>query len=193
MKSSVSQILRSPQFMKTVSILVIVFALAAMLNWAVLKLFGQKSEYRAEHSLVGILLLMGFFYLLRDFELSKAKIGSLFLISLLPCYVGSVFSDLDIILLGIGGHRNPLFHSGLIFYIALFLVRRYQSLVLRVIAGGFGVGFASHLLWDMLDHADVRWLPGGTLDRIWLLINGLLCLALSRMIITSRLKHRSAQ
>ena len=162
--------------------------LAILLNWGILELFGQKSSYRAEHSLVGIFLLMGFFYLLKDFGLPKIQWVSFFLLSLVPCYLGSVFSDLDIKLLGIGSHRNPIFHSGLIFYLGLIVIRRYQSLVLRMIAAGFGIGLSSHLLWDMFDHADIRWLPGGRLDRLWLLLNGILCLALARTLVTSRLK-----
>ena len=34
-------------------------ALALVLNWAILSLFGQKSPDGAEHGLVGILLLLG--------------------------------------------------------------------------------------------------------------------------------------
>ena len=34
--------------------------IAVLLNWAILTLFGQKSAERAEHSLIGIILLMAY-------------------------------------------------------------------------------------------------------------------------------------
>jgi len=190
MKLRLLQILKSPQFWKTTLTLTAVFILALVLNWAILKIFGQKSEYRSEHNLVGILVLMGFFFLLKDFEISKPKLGALFISSLIPCYLGTVFSDLDITLCGIGCHRNPLFHSGLLFFLMVILIRKNQSLVLRTLVAGFGIGLSAHLLWDLFDHADVRWLPGGAIDRLWLAANGLLCLILARVLITKHLKRR---
>jgi hypothetical protein len=174
---------------KVVVILAITFCVAFIINLIVLKLVGQKSFYRAEHSLVGIILLLGFFYSLADSQTSRLNTGTLFLFALLPCYLGTVVPDLDIRLLGIGWHRNPLFHSGLPFFAILFLVRRRRSVLLAAVAAGFGVGLASHLLWDLYDHADVRWIPGGTLDRLWVGLNGLLCLVLARTFLGSRLQR----
>jgi hypothetical protein len=57
----------------------------------------------------------------------------------------------------------------------LMLVGRRQ-VWLRPLSAGYGVGLASHLWWDVVDYGDVRWLPGGAIDRIWLGLNGLLCL-----------------
>jgi hypothetical protein len=37
-----------------------VFGLAVMVNWAILRLFGQKSAARAEHSLIGVILLTAY-------------------------------------------------------------------------------------------------------------------------------------
>jgi hypothetical protein len=149
--------------------------IAVLLNWGILTLFGQKSAERAEHSLIGILLLMA--YVSRFMETRDSRLGAVtfFLLALIPCYLGTVFPDLDISLLGIGAHRNPLFHSSLSFFVLLWLVNR-RGVMLQVLALGYGIGLASHLLWDTLYYGDVRWLPGGMVDRLWLGANGLACL-----------------
>jgi Domain of unknown function (DUF5942) len=149
--------------------------LAILLNWAILELFGQKSAERAEHSLVGIILLMA--YVSRFVGTQEAHLGAVtfFLLALIPCYLGTVFPDLDITLLGIGAHRNPLFHSSLSFFVLLWLVNR-QSVILQVLVLGYGIGLASHLLWDVVYYGNVRWFPGGVLDRLWLGANGIACL-----------------
>jgi hypothetical protein len=41
---------------------------------------------------------------------------------------------------------------------------------------GYGIGLASHLWWDVVDFGDVRWIPDNFYDRLWLGINGLICL-----------------
>ena len=144
---------------------------AITLNWGVLALFDQKSADRAAHSLVGILLLMAYVAL----RARKRAVG-VFFVALIPCYLGTVFPDLDIKLLGIGGHRNPLFHSSLSFFgLALLVGPRAGFLAAMLV--GYGVGLASHLWWDAIYYGDVRWLPGRTLDRLWLGAHGLLCLS----------------
>jgi hypothetical protein len=150
-------------------------ALAILLNRAILSLFDQKSAERAEHSLVGIIFLMA--YVSRFVGTQETRLGAVtfFLLALIPCYLGTVFPDLDITLLGIGAHRNPLFHSSLSFFVLLWLVHR-QSVILQVLVLGYGIGLASHLLWDVVYYGDVRWLPGGLLGRLWLGANGLACL-----------------
>jgi hypothetical protein len=149
--------------------------LALLLNWAILTLFGQKSAARAEHSLVGIILLMA--YVSRYMDRRETCLGAVtfFLLALIPCYLGTVFPDLDITLLGIGAHRNPLFHSSLSFLVLWWLVTR-RSVILQAVVLGYGVGLASHLWWDTLFYGDVRWLPGGMADRLWLAGHGLACL-----------------
>jgi hypothetical protein len=124
--------------------------IAVLLNWAILTLFGQKSAERAEHSLMGIILLMA--YVSRFIETRATRLGALtfFLLALIPCYLGTVFPDLDIRLLGIGAHRNPLFHSSLSFLVLWCLVKR-RGVMLQVLVLGYGIGLASHLLWDMVD------------------------------------------
>ena len=170
----------TPQFAwkRTALALLVALAVALLLNWAILNLFGQTSPYRAEHSLVGILLLMAVAALHPQRNESPGKVAGFFLLALIPCYLGTVVSDLDIRLCGIGCHRNPLLHSGLSFFILLWLVRGQHDF-LQTLVLGFGVGLASHLLWDVVDYGDVRWLPGGLLDRIWLGSNGFLCLVLA--------------
>ena len=155
--------------------LAVSLGLAILLNWAILHLFGQKSAARAEHSLVGIILLM--LYVSRFVAIQETRLGALsfFLLALIPCYLGTVFPDLDITILGIGAHRNPLFHSSLSFFVLLWLVRR-QSVLLQVLVLAYGIGLASHLLWDVVDYGNVRWLSGGPLDRLWLGANALACL-----------------
>ncbi len=152
-------------------VLVCVLVLSAiLLNWGVLALFGQHSADRAEHSLVGILLLMGYVALR-----AKSRPVGIFFTALIPCYLGTVFPDWDIRLLGIGGHRNPLFHSSLSFFVLAVLIGRRAGFLATLVAG-YGVGLASHLWWDVVYYGDVRWLPGGALDRLWLGVHGLLCL-----------------
>jgi hypothetical protein len=155
--------------------LVVSLGIALLLNWGILTLFGQKSAERAEHSLIGIILLMA--YVSRFMDRRETRLGAVtfFLVALVPCYLGTVFPDLDITLLGIGAHRNLLFHSSLSFFVLWWLVRR-QSVILQAAVLGYGVGLASHLLWDTWYYGDVRWLPGGMFDRLWLAGNGLACL-----------------
>ncbi len=170
---------------KSIKILVILagfLLLAISVNYVILELFNQKSFYRAAHSLVGIIALMGFVYTytFSGNNTSYANIISLFLISLIPCYLGTLFPDLDISLFGIGGHRNPIFHSGILFFIFLVFAKKSDLYLLTVLVSAFGVGLGSHLIWDMFDKGDVRWIRGGTLDTVWLGVNGLLCIVLAR-------------
>ncbi|MGE3537215.1 MAG: hypothetical protein AB7N91_07205 [Candidatus Tectimicrobiota bacterium] len=153
-------------------------SVALLVNWAVLQLLGQKSLYRAEHSLVGILLLMLYIARGTDAQVPPLRAVGFFVLALGPCYFGTVFPDLDITFLGIGRHRNPFFHSSLSFFLLWLCVRRSHP-VARTLVAGYGIGLASHLWWDMLFYGDVRWLPGRFLDRLWLGVHGLLCLLAS--------------
>jgi Domain of unknown function (DUF5942) len=151
------------------------FGVAVLVNWGILKLFGQKSADRAEHSLVGILLLMA--YVSRSVDRKETRLGAVgfFLLTLIPCYLGTVFPDLDIRLLGIGAHRNPLFHSSLSFLVLWWLVHR-RHVILQALVLGYGIGLSSHLLWDMVFYGDIRWLSGDLHGRLWLGANGVICL-----------------
>jgi hypothetical protein len=62
---------------------------ALLVNWAVLKLFGQKSAARAEHSLVGILLLMAYVAVLVRKNAGPMRAASFFVVALIPCYLGT--------------------------------------------------------------------------------------------------------
>ena len=158
--------------------LALALSVALIVNWAVLTFFGQKSADRAEHSLVGIILLMAYIALRADKQESPLRTVGFFFLALVPCYLGTLFPDLDIRLLGIARHRNPLFHSSLSFFILWVCVRQKHA-VLHTLVAGYGIGLASHLWWDVLYYGDVRWLPGGVIDRLWLGVHGLLCLTAS--------------
>jgi hypothetical protein len=166
--------------------LAVSFAVAISINWVILELFGQKSADRAAHSLVGIILLMA--YVSRFVRKQETRLGAVtfFLLALIPCYLGTVFPDLDIRLLGVGAHRNPLFHSSLSFLILWCLVHR-RHVMLQTLVLGYGVGLASHLWWDVIDYGDVRWLPGGAIDRLWLSAHGAVCLM--PLLIHSKREH----
>lgn len=166
---------RGKQIVRVLVTLAVAFGVALVLNWGILGFFGQKSADRAEHSLVGILLLLGYMAAGTGNRANTGRAVGVFFAACVPCYLGTVFPDLDIRLLGIGGHRNPLFHSSLSFFVLVPLVRR-QARFLHILVARYGVGLASHLWWDIVYYGDVRWLPGGTIDRLWLGVHGLLCL-----------------
>jgi hypothetical protein len=163
--------------------LAIASAVAVSLNLLVLKLFKQKSVYRSEHSLVGIVCLMLVFstLLLAEEGPKEASLVGTFLLCLIPCYLGTVFPDLDIKYLGIGAHRNAFFHSGIFFFIPFFFARRLDIFILTIFTAGFGIGVGSHLLWDLFDRANIRGISSREFIRLWLGVNGLLCLFLAWM------------
>jgi hypothetical protein len=163
--------------------LAIAASVAVSLNMLVLKLFKQKSVYRSEHSLVGIVCLMLVFstLLLAEEGPEEASLVGTFLLSLIPCYLGTVFPDLDIKYLGIGAHRNAFFHSGTLFFILFFLAKKLDFFIPTIFTAGFGIGVGSHLLWDLFDRANIRGISSRELSRLWLGVNGLLCLFLAWM------------
>ena len=165
--------------------LALALVFAFIVNWGVLQLFGQHSADRAEHSLVGIILLMAYIGLFTESPEGRGWALGDFFLALIPCYIGTVLPDWDIRFLGIGGHRNPLFHSSLSFVILWLGIGRKPGFC-SLVALGYGVGLASHLWWDVIDYGDVRWLPGGTIDRLWLGVHGLLCLVLPSRLYHSR-------
>jgi hypothetical protein len=155
--------------------LAIAFIVAIGVNRGILELFGQKSAERATHSLIGIIILMAYVARFVRAEVTRLGAVAFFALALIPCYLGTVFPDLDIAVLGIGAHRNPLFHSSLSFLVIWGLVY-HRHVMLQTLALGYGIGLASHLWWDVIDYGNVQWLPGGTVDRLWLGVNGLICL-----------------
>lgn len=77
---------------------------------------------------------------------------------------------------------NPLLHSVLLPFVAVGLFLGLPKM--RPALLGFVLGYAAHLVGEALFvcSADVAWIPGAVLDRIWLVLNGLLALALALLI-----------
>lgn len=89
-------------------------------------------------------------------------------------------SSLGLTLLGPRWHLTPLLGSALLPLAAILLLAGNRSGAR--LAAGLACGFAGLLLWDtVLGQADVLWLPGRLLDRLWLAANGLFCLLLTRL------------
>ncbi|MBM4318971.1 MAG: peptidase S8 [Deltaproteobacteria bacterium] len=87
-------------------------------------------------------------------------------------------SSLGLVLGGPGWHLTPLLGSALLPLAASVLLSGHGTGVR--LAAGLAVGFAGWLLWStVLGQADLLWLPGRLLDRLWLAGNGLLALALA--------------
>lgn len=88
-------------------------------------------------------------------------------------------ANANVLVSGLGAAQNPLLASFLIplgFY-ALFAGKSWG----RAIASGLAIGMAAFCLTEaFLMTSDVSWIPGvaGLLDRGWLIVNGLLSLAL---------------
>jgi hypothetical protein len=104
------------------------------------------------------------------------------------------FPDLDIKLLGIGAHRNFLFHSAILPALGYFLIRKSDLrniVVFSVCAFCSGMSFALgiHLLSDTFQKTAVKFPFIGSLvdgtsidDRLWLGFNSLLCLLVTYRI-----------
>src|SRR5262245_27147521 len=86
-------------------------------NTILMLLLGQHSHWRIEHSLAGLILLIIYAGLVSAETYTQTRLYRFFWVALIPTYIGTVFPDIDISLLGIGGHRNPLFHSALSYWI----------------------------------------------------------------------------
>lgn len=145
-------------------------ALAWGMNRLILEIVGESSPFRAAHGMVGMIFLIGYVWLFRR---DKGPV-LFFLVAALPAYAGTAISDLDITWFGIGAHRNPIFHSAIAYLLPIAFIRQPRPAAAAALIG-FGLGLGSHLLWDIIDYGDVRWIPGGSADRLWLLANGLLC------------------
>jgi serine protease len=93
------------------------------------------------------------------------------------------FPQWDIAILGAAFHGNVLFYSALFPFALCFLT--FSNSVLKKFALGFSAGVASHLIFYMiLRPAEIQFIPGFLfLDRIWLLLNALLCIYFSYLLI----------
>ena len=146
------------------------------------------SSARFWHFVGGLILLAVYLYFKEQGRSRTAGQLAVFIVGALPTlYLGSALPDWDITLFSIGAHRNPLFHSALPYFFAGYSSHQLRLLTLMHTLGaaalvtpgqiGFALGLASHLLLDIVQYGDVRWIPGGTLDRLWLIANaGLLLL-----------------
>jgi hypothetical protein len=135
------------------------------------------SSARFTHFLFAIVFLVVYL-------VGKSKLGivisnaqCIYLVVTLPVlYLGSAISDWDISFFGIGSHRNPLFHSSMAYFV-LMAIDRWTGLtaflpsLMSAIYISFALGLSSHLVLDVIQYGDVRWIPGGTLDRFWLTAN----------------------
>lgn len=88
----------------------------------------------------------------------------------------------DLVVLGPGGHANPLFHSALLPF-GLVMVF-FGVPALRGSVAGFAMGTAAYLgfcsLWNTVD---VTWLPYAFLDHIWLWLNAAVCFFLAAIVL----------
>jgi hypothetical protein len=134
---------------------------------------------RLWHFVAGLVLLAGYLSLKKPRGAGAFRRWLPFVVGTVPAlYVGSALPDWDITLFSIGAHRNPLFHSALPYVFLGYLSAKLRLLSVVHALGasalvvpvkvGFALGLSSHLLLDILQYGDVRWLPGGTLDRLWL-------------------------
>lgn len=122
------------------------------------------SPERLIHGLIGVIFWIGYLAYRKPRGSAGVKVALL-----VAALVGTWVPDLDL-LLGVGYHRSPLTHSALPAVVVAWLTR---SVSRHVIPVGFAVGLASHLFWDIIFFGDVRWIPGGSLDRLFLLLNTL--------------------
>lgn len=142
------------------------------------------SDARIEHAVVGFVFWL-VFLLIRNPKCSGWEV-----LAMLPwALLGTWVPDWDLFL-GIGFHRSPLTHSALpVVVISLFVPARAAYAVVV----GFGLGIASHLVWDTIYYGNVHWISGRFWDRTFLMVNaaGILIWALAyEPEITKRRKRR---
>ena len=132
------------------------------------------SGARLEHFIFGLVLWAAYLWL-KQRRGDRWLLHPVVLVATAPAlYLGTALSDWDITVFGIGGHRNPLFHSSIPYFCLAWL---WRKLGLADAAGtrlsiafhvGLTLGLASHMVLDVWDYGDVRWIPGNTLGRLWL-------------------------
>ena len=109
-------------------------AIAWLANMGVVGLFGESSQYRIQHGLVGMIFLVIYTWKFRT-SLQFRQTILFFMVAVIPVYLGTAFPDLDISLLGIGGHRNPFFHSSFIYLILIWVFRNPSPLYRYAMVG----------------------------------------------------------
>jgi hypothetical protein len=138
------------------------------------------SPARLEHFMFGIVFWVAYLWL-EQRRGNRWLLHPVVLVATVPVlYLGTALSDWDITVLGIGRHRNPLFHSSIPYFCLAWLWRRsgladvagtHLSIAFHV---GLLLGLASHMVLDVWQYGDVRWIPGNTLGRLWLVAHALL-------------------
>ncbi len=126
---------------------------------------------RLEHFVFALFFLLVFIALLWRRGGTKGLDRAVLLALMFPVlYLGSALSDLDIALLGIGGHRNIFFHSALPYAIFALICRHVplRTDVLSAAKLAFALGLSSHLVLDVIQYGNVVGIPGAFLDRLWL-------------------------
>ena len=136
------------------------------------------SSARFEHFIWGI-VCWAVYVLLKKRRGDRLLLHPLALVATLPgLYLGTALPDWDITLFSIGAHRNPLFHSAIPYFFLAWLWRKLGLAEVAYTIGGprleialhvgLTLGLASHMMLDLWDYGDVRWIPGETLGRLWL-------------------------
>jgi len=96
----------------------------------------------------------------------------------LPGILGRGFPALDMAVFGAVSHGNPLFYSAL--FPLGFMLLGGGIKGIRGLLAGFAAGVGAHLLFNMAARtADIRFIPGSTLDTVWLAANAVLCFLLA--------------
>lgn len=88
-------------------------------------------------------------------------------------------AELDLTVIGLGAHQNPLFASMLLPLAAMGLLGSTDRG--RTVAAGLALGTAAFCLTEVwLMTSDVQWIPGmaGLLDQAWLAANGVMSFAI---------------
>ena len=119
---------------------------------------------RMIHGLIGMVFWIGYLAYRKPAFGAGKKVGLLVF-----ALVGTWVPDWDLAF-GIGFHRSPLTHSALPVFLVVWITRSFSRQVIPV---GLAIGLASHLFWDIIVYGNVQWIPGGSNDRLFLLLNAL--------------------
>ena len=136
------------------------------------------SSARFEHFIFGIALWVAYLFL-KQRRGDRLLLHPVVLAVTVPVlYLGTALPDWDIMVFGIGGHRNPLFHSSIPYFCLAWLWRKLgladvvytigRARLGSALQVGLTLGLASHLVLDVWQYGNVHWIPGGLLDRLWL-------------------------
>src|SRR5262249_35938673 len=135
------------------------------------------SSARWEHFLCGIVL--GVVYLwLKKRRGDRLLLHPVTLAAAVPMlYLGTALPDWDITVFGIGGHRNPLFHSAIPYFGLAWLWHKLGlSEVVSTIGGprlaialhvGLALGLPSRLSLVIRPYCQLRWISGVLPARLW--------------------------